>query len=273
MWDLVAEDTNQADVTITGDGTFADPWVIEIDTLGGSAVATIYESDGTWVKPDGGTIAQVVVIGGGGGGGAAAASDADAGGSGGSGGAMSTAWFPFTDLPDEVDIKVGQGGRGGRPISGDTAATDGGKSFFGPYLYAGGGKGGKSQADPSQTQHTTVGGTPPTGGPGGAGAVRDGSSVVEATDHTTFLSPTGGGMGEGNVVSGSGEGDLDAGAGSWAGVGGDGAENVASPGSHDGLPGENYGGGGGGGRAWDLSDNLNTNGGAGAPGVVVVTVW
>lgn len=273
MWALEAEDNDQAEVTIVGDGSLADPWTITVDTLGGSMVQTVYENDGTWRKPSAGTVAQVVVIGGGGGGGASANPEADAGGSGGAGGAMSVAWFPFDDLPDEVDIEVGQGGRGGRPISGEAAAGDGGKSFFGPYLYAGGGRGGTSQANAAQTQHTTVGGTPPSGGPGGAGAVRDGSSIVEAPDHTTYFSPTGGGMGEGNVVFfGSNGGDLDAGE-SWGGEGGAGAQNVASPGDHEGVDGGLYGGGGGGGRAWDLSPNMNTKGGDGAPGVVVVTVW
>jgi hypothetical protein len=143
--------------------------------------------------------------------------------------------------------------------------VSGGKSFFGPYLYAGGGKGGKSQADPDQTQYTTVGGTPPTGGPGGAGAVRDGSSVDAATSHTTFMSPTGGGMGEGTVVSSSAGGTRPTG-GVWAGLGGDGA-TFAGPGGFDGGL---YGGGGGGGSIAAAGGN---NGGDGAPGIVIVTVW
>lgn len=267
MWVLRGVDTDQADVTVTGDGTSADPWVVSVVTLGGSTVTTIFEADGTWVKPSAGTVAQVIVIGGGGGGGTAADPDADAGGSGGSGGAMSTAWFPFTDLPDDVDVGVGAGGQGGRPISGETTAKSGGRSFFGPYLYAGGGKGGKSQASASQTQSTTVGGTPPSGGPGGAGAVRDGGSWIDAKEHGTYLSPTGGGLGQGTLIPNTNGGGLDIGTGAWAGKGGDGGDAGS-----DGGDGGDYGGGGGGGGHSTVGDLL-FNGGDGAPGVVVVTVW
>lgn len=265
LYDLVPGDNSQAEVTITGTGTPGDPWVISIETLGGSIVQTIYNASDTWVKT-GGTVAQVVVIGGGGGGGASASGTADSGGSGGDGGAMSVAWFAVDDLPDEVEIEVGQGGAGAPPVSGSTTGGAGGDSWFGEYLYAPGGRGGHSQAQSSQTQHTTLGGTPPDGGPGGAGAVRNGSAVVPATDHTTYLSPTGGGNGQGNVVPASSGGDIFAGR-TWAGEGGQGSVwGTGTPGGD----GQDYGGGGGGGQARSTG---NTNGGDGAPGVVVVTVW
>lgn len=221
LYSLVPGDTSQADVTITGTGDVGDPWVITIDTLGGSVVQTVYTNSDTWVKT-GGSVAQVVVIGGGGGGGGVANPSAAAGGSGGAGGAMSVGWFPLADLDDTVDVEVGQGGTGGQAVSGLTTGDTGGNSWFGEHLYAGGGRGGKSQASPAQTQHTTVGGTPPDGGPGGAGSVRDGGGSDPAEDHTTFFSPTGGGMGSGNDVGDTPGGTISPGR-SWGGEGGDGA--------------------------------------------------
>lgn len=267
QWALVGDDSSQVSVEITGSGTSGDPWVVTMDTQGGSVEQTIYTADGTWVKPQG-TFAQVVVIGGGGGGGSAGGG-ANAGGSGGSGGVMSTAWFSLDDLPDEVDIRVGQGGDGAPPIVGQTTAGDGGDSWFGEYLYAPGGKGGKSQANPSQTQYETVGGTAPDGGPGGAGAVRNGSSVVQAPDHLTLTSPTGGGMGEGALVANSDGGSMLLGE-SWAGQGGDGGDNDLPASGRSGQPGGLYGGGGGGGAS---GPTISYDGGDGGPGVVVVTVW
>jgi hypothetical protein len=267
QWNLVGQDSDQANVTVTGSGTSGDPWVVTVDTEGGAIVQTIYLSDDTWIKPSG-TVAQVVVIGGGGGGGTTPNYPSAAGGSGGSGGAMSVAWFPLDDLPDDVDVVVGQGGAGGRPISGLTTGGDGGRSDFGAYLFAPGGKGGKSQSSASQTQFTTDGGTPPEGGPGGAGSVRDGAGSLPPEGFRNYLSPNGGGMGGGDTVSAtSGASGF---ATAWAGDGGDGGDPFAVGPDDDGQPGGLYGGGGGGGAS---SIGGPWYGGDGGQGVVVVTVW
>lgn len=267
---LVGQDSSQIDVTVTGSGTSGDPWVIQMDAQGSTVTHIIYESDDTWSKEGFGTVAQVVVIGGGGGGGSAGPS-ANAGGSGGSGGAMSTGWFLIDDLPDDVQIKVGTGGQGGTPSA--TTGGNGGRSDFGDLLYAGGGRGGKAQAVASQSQFPTTGGTPPEGGPGGAGAVRDNATFIAADSHVGFLSPTGGGMGTGLVVTdgnAANPGFLPT-KKSWAGQGGDGGNTaIVGPTAWPGDPGELFGGGGGGGAS-DTGDSWP--GGDGASGVVVVTIW
>jgi hypothetical protein len=263
LFNLIKDDSSQTDITITGTGTVGDPWIITIDTLGGSVIQTVYNNNDTWVKGSG-TVCNVVAIGAGGGGGGVG-EDASFGGSGGAGGAMSVGWFAIDDLPDTVEIEVGTGGTGGRPESGLTTAADGGDSWFGEYLLAPGGRGGKSQASPSQTAHTTLGGTYPEGGSGGAGAIRSGSSVVDAEGHYTSAAPTGGGVGEGSLTAATGEGDLAI--HMWGGAGGrGGSPSILGPGN----PGQDYGGGGGGGSS---SPTTSYRGGDGADGVVVVTVW
>jgi hypothetical protein len=267
MFDLVAGDTSQAEVTITGSGTTGDPWVVSIETLGGSVVQTIYTANDTWVKT-GGAVAHVVAIGGGGGGGAVGAYDRPSGGSGGSGGAMSVGWFALSDLPDTVEVNVGQGGSPGQPIDGQATGGFGGDSWFGDYLYAPGGRGGKSQAAATQTQYVTLGGTPPDGGSGGAGSVRDGTGVKAATPHYGSFAPTGGGNGEGTVVPmTSGGAMLQT---SWGGQGGQGGLiGVYENGREGGL----YGGGGGGAASPAPGPGRLPAGGPGGSGVVVVTVW
>lgn len=186
---------------------------------------------------------------------------------------MSTAWFSVADLPDEVPIMVGQGGAGGQPISGAAQGQAGGDSWFGEFLLAPGGRGGKTQAASNQPRFPTLGGTYPEGGPGGAGAVRSGASVIPADDHVGMLSPTGGGMGEGSVVVGGGAtdpGDLPVSI--WAGRGGSGGLLLGAP-PQPGQPGDLYGGGGGGGASTSGVLAQSFEGGDGAPGVVVVTVW
>jgi hypothetical protein len=263
---LLGSTTNQTTVTVTGDGSVGNPWVITITTEGGAITQTVYTSDDTWVKQAGG-MAQIVAIGGGGGGGGVANPHAAAGGSGGGGGAMSVAWLALDELPDEVDLKVGQGGRGGKAVEGATTAESGGDSWFGTYLYAGGGRGGKSQAAPAQNQFRAVGGTPPDGGPGGMGSIRFGNTVIPADEHRNYLSPTGGGMGQGSAVAQSPGGLILAGR-SWGGEGGAGGFSIGA----QAQPGGDFGGGGGGGSASPLL--LSAHPGAdGAPGVVVVTVW
>lgn len=272
LWDLVGVTSSQAEVTVTGTGTVGDPWVVSVDTLGGSVVQTIYLGDDTWVK-GGGTVAHVVVIGGGGGGGTTPTAGRASGGSGGAGGAMSVAWLLVDDLPDTVDLKVGQGGAPGQPVSGLTTGGDGGESWFGDYLYAGGGKGGKNQALDAQTQYPTLGGTAPDGGEGGAGAVRDGALVIGADDHLTLLSPTGGGNGEGATVADSPGGILAM--HGWAGEGGAGGTSIPGGFANPGEDGNIYGGGGGGGGVSTIGTGHSalTPGGEGAQGIVVVTVW
>lgn len=264
---LTGQATPSAEVEVTGSGVGGDPWVVEVNLMGGAANQQVFTSSGTWVKPPTGTVAQVVVIGGGGGGGNAGGSQRRGGG-GGSGGAMSTAWFLLADLPDAVAVEVGAGGAGAVRAGPDQAGS-GGRSTFGEYLLADGGVGGRQQQTSPPGPSVTVGGTHPDGGQGGAGggwtASAPSGSVRPPDNHDNTPSPTGGGVGSGHFVGGQTPGGTIAMGTAWAGTGGDGA----LPGG-DGQPGNNYGGGGGGGAS---SATTYGPGGAGAPGVVVVTIW
>lgn len=262
---LEAQDSDQANITITGAGTSGSPYVVSIATLGGAVIQTVYESDGTFVKPLAGSVAHVVVIGGGGGGGGMVNGGRVLGASGGSGGAMSSGWFLLQDLPTNVDIEVGGGGTRGRNISGQTNGGDGGASWFGEYLYAAGGRHGGATTQEFNLQFPTVGGTPPDGGPGGAGGVRNGNFPTDPPDQTLYPSPAGGGIGEGTTVGSLGGEILIS--HTWAGEGGDGGGGSLDG---DGVAGEKYGGGGGGGAS---NVGSGADGAAGAQGVVVVTVW
>jgi hypothetical protein len=88
-----------------------------------------------------------------GGGGGGATGEGGIGGEGGGGGDIVTAWFRLADLPDSVEIVVGQGGRANAP-NGD--GEDGGDSRFGDFLVAKGGKGGRSGRNQQSGRHVVT---------------------------------------------------------------------------------------------------------------------
>lgn len=265
-----AKPDGPASVHVSGSGTPGDPWVVSIDTTGTSATQTVFTTGDTWMK-QGGTLAHVIVIGGGGGGGHSAGNNFYGGG-GGYGGNLSSSLFLIADLPDSVEIGVGAGGQGANSRTNPTGKA-GGDSWFGDFLFAQGGAGGRAQnTPPVQADYVKPGGTIPEGGAGGFGAVRASvGGVVDAETVRDRIAPAGGGLGAGTSGNPSSPGGTIApGDAGWAGDGGDGAPSTTGPGGP--FPGEDgglYGGGGGGG----YGGGTDSRGGDGAPGVVVVTVW
>jgi hypothetical protein len=263
--------TSSATVTVDGSGTPEDPWVVSIEAEGSAVSSTVFTADGTWNKPPSGSIVRVVCIGGGGGGGVGTATSQPSGGGGGNGGSLSMAYFIMSDLIDNIPVQVGAGGNGAQAQTGDATGGSGESSYFGHYLLAPGGRGGKPQGT-ATSQELTQGGTWPDGGQGGAGAVRSGTSAVAATPMRNSLAPSGGGIGKGNSVMAT-EGGVQS-AGNWVpGRGGEGGS--ADSGSFSaGKNGVIYGGGGGGGGVIDeASYEAYSDAGDGAQGIVIVTVW
>lgn len=232
-------------------------WVgLSVLTVAQAGTAT-FTSSGTWTAPAGVTSISVDAWGGGGGGGGQnLTSD---GGGGGGGGAYSRAASVAVTPGNTYTVTVGAGGVA---VVGGTGGS-GGDSFFNntSTVLAKGGAGG-----PPST------GAPPAGGLGGAAALGVG---------TTKFSGGNGGRGRDNGTGRGGPGGSSAGTAAngtagpdpWStltagaapaggGIGGNGGDVGV-----DGFtPASGYGGGGGG-----SGDGLVKRGGAGAPGVVVIS--
>lgn len=255
--------------TVTGAGTSGSPYVVSVTAASG-ATTSVYTATGSWQKPVGKSIAQVIVIGGGGGG--CGSSSTNPGGGGG-GGAVSSALIPISLLPESLTVQVGSGGSAG--AIGLGAGGNGGASAF-SSLTANGGLGGiwQSNAFANNSNRIGTGGTLHQGGPGGYGGALIAASGAPNLAETVSnrLAPTGGGLGRGAV----GYSNNPATPGGtrpispfpftqFIGLGGDGGAS-GSPGN----PGSLFGAGGGGGGTTAPSGSV---GGAGAPGLVLVTVW
>lgn len=229
--------TENGDNTFTGTNTFSGSVVFTGSLTGhASTVIRVYSTAGTttWSKPAGLEHITVWVCGGGGGGGGNTTTGNSGGGGGGGGCAFEI--LDSTELlaTTSVIITVGSGGTAGAG-SGGNGGT-GGTSQFSTFLSATGGLGGGAN------------GTPGAGGSGSNGDFN--------------LTGNAGGGDEADGNSGG------FGGGSFFGGGGQGGSGEASGGN-----GQNYAGGGGGAANRSGGSGSDQPGGAGAPGVVIVTEY
>ena len=267
----------------------------------------IYTANGTWNKPAGATLIEVVVIGAGGGGGSGAlgiASVVRQGGQGGGGGGYSSIVMDADDAADPTTITVGTGGAGGTLVR--TSETHGNPgsagtvTSFGNRLRVAGGHGGTGGATSptantnATTQAMEIGGqghnanatqlqnSPYRGaGGGGRGAGADASNVLIAGTNggdsgvALMTTPYAGGTGRGNGNNVAGGDGISPDRFTWMGGtgGGGGSRGVGAgapsgPGGNGGYP----GGGGGGGGSRSNGENSGA-GGNGANGMVIVVTY
>ena len=262
-------------------------WKASSSAGGGIAVdVQTFTGNGTWTKPAGCTLVEVVCIGGGGGGGGGggfAAGTRKDGGGGGGGGAYAAKVFKAADLAATEAIVVGAAGAagtGGTTGSG-TDATAGGNSSFGGVKceafgggagkggntaasgVSGGGGGGSGGAGANGTTGSVLGGAPAaTAGANGV-AGQGGGSALNNGGHAEYGG--GGGGGSTGATSGSGGGSIFGGGGGACGgmITAAGGENFSGRGGRQGGWGYTTGGGTTG-PAGVLGSG--TNGGAGGAG-------
>jgi hypothetical protein len=242
-----------------------------------------FETTGTWTKPTGAKVVEVICIGGGGGG----SRDADANsqrGWGGGGGGLSRRTFPASILGTTETVTVGAAGTGA--VVANTAGVDGGDTTFGAWLKAGGGKkgttsesgaGGNGEGVGSLKNVIAVlggagGGDSMSGSPFGAGGGGQGSTPgvagknggSQAYRGTTLVGGVGG-------AGAGGNGDPCTQYEAIPGTGGAGGGGVTGGVGGAGGNGGRYGGGGGGGGG--SSSTTSGNGGNGAIGFCQVITY
>ena len=250
--------------------TTSDTEVVVTCTSAGTDTITI---------PEGTQTATVVVIGGGGGSGGSDTGDRPSGFGG--NGAKVSAVLNVASL-NNVEVKVGDGGVGGKQTGGTNILSGAGGQYSGIRLngtvvvIAGGGGGGGTHPDPGNTDPDTLPTNSSAGGSGAASNTAEGgngqqvynlSSPREAPggeggnrDSTAPGSGGSAGSGSGTNRSGSAGGDWSDGGSGWPSEG-RGARNYDS-GGYGGGGGGGYGGGGAGG----IGDSLNDGGGGGGAG-------
>jgi hypothetical protein len=250
----------------------------------------VFTASGTWTKPSGASLAQVILIGGGGGGGSGAVGEASsstfAGGGGGGGGAFVSGIIPASQLSGTESVTVGGGGGGGTAVGDELgttaydgdAGTDGGNSTFSMFKAVGGkagvtfDAGGLGQSNAAGV-FPTFDATTMAGGAGGFGS--------DGADGGASIPLPGGGGGGGGIASAitysGGAGGVYSGVAltalpEYVGTGGSGGNaGAGGPGSVGSSAGS-YGGGGGGGGAADWN-YLSGSGASGAPGIVIVITF
>ena len=229
-----------------------------------------FNSSGTWTKPAFGSMARIQVWGGGGGG---ARNSGGFEALGGGGGGYNEITVPLSTLGSSVSVTIAAGGTGRTGSNGD--GTSGGDSSFGSVLSAYGGAGGIDDVG--------IAGGGGQLGRGTANALandaRPGAPVMfshrQSPDY--IGSPWHGGVsyaidgavgfaGGGSIFGGGAGGSADSTVNSSGGLSVYGGNGGAGGRATSGINGVQPGGGGGG-------RNNALNGGNGAAGRVVVTVW
>lgn len=258
VFDALAAKADLASPALTGTPTAPTPATSDDDTSIATtefvhnvvdAVAVpdvqVFTAGGTWNKPAGGKYIVIEVVGGGGGGGGSSTTDGTSGAGGGGGGFAKKQIAAGAAAATET-VTVGAAGAAGS-AAGGTGGT-GGTSSFGAHVSATGGVGGASRSGTTQAID---------GGAGGAGASGDLNLSGEngGTSYNTSASAHVHGGAGGSSQRGAGASALD----------------VTAGGSAAGHAGKNYGGGGGG--ACTQGGGSGQAGGAGAPGLVIVTTY
>jgi hypothetical protein len=205
-----------------------------------------FNSAGTWTKPAAGTMARIQVWGGGGGGGRETGTNLA---SGGGGGGYNETIVPLDILASTVSVTVAAGGVGRTGSTGE--GTAGGSSSFGTLVVAYGGEQGYNNS--SSGGGTVFSGIFFKAGVGVLPEIYGGNSILGGTGNPSIY---GGGGGAGST----GTSNTTGGPSYYGGSGGNGGRSTTN------IDGTAPGGGGGG-------RNNDLNGGNGAAGRVVVTVW
>jgi hypothetical protein len=234
-----------ATMVISGDGSIKAT-AFTYDTGGnapGSQVEEIFTAGGTWTKPTGAKKVRIRVQAAGGAGGGAEATSATqcAPGAGGEGGGYAESLLDASSLGATVTVTVGAGGTG---VSGG-GGNAGANSSFGAHVIAIGGVGGQVG-----TASTSIGGF-------------SGASSAQAATGQIQIDGGGGGASLRSPPNGSLSG---VGGNSFMGTGGAGKASSVAGGT-----GQGYGGAGSG-ACNEISQSARA-GGAGAPGIVIVTTY
>lgn len=280
---------------------FTSPPSIDPTPTPGSAQIDVFTSSGTWTKPDGAKLVEIVCVGGGGAGGSGARRAAGAlatGGGGGGGAAVASRVIPASALGATEAVSVGAGGAGGSGVVGDNtngnSGANGTSSSFGAHVRATGGTAGaggttsgaasggnagsglfagSAGAASSATGGAGGNSSGASGGAGGGGAgggITTGDVANAGGNGAPVASTNGLGQGTGGAIETVGGSGTNVATGSGLpgpGAGGGGASTTGAAG--DGGNGGLYGAGGGGGGA-SRNGNVSGKGGDGASGLVLV---
>lgn len=213
-----------------------------------SVVTQTFTSNGTYTPTPGMLYCVVEVVGGGGGGGGTSTTGATtvSNGSGGGGGGYCRKTISAATIGASQAVTVGAGGTAGA-VGGGTGGT-GGTSSLGALLQATGGAGGIGSS--AGTSAGSIGGS---AGVGSGGDLNASGQVGGFSQGNNSLAFQWGGTGGNSIFGGGPQG------------------RIGGGGQEAGTAGLNYGSGGSGGFTWLSSTQVT--GGAGAPGIVIVTEY